>query len=124
LRKLFLIFCLCSSLADAQALKDINEVITQCREAIKKGDVNSILFNASKLVGIELPDDEKVIEVAGICLLMSTRLNSASDTSRASSILRSIDGHKRPLKGLCYSLFEFAPRVALSNSLCRALVFD
>ena len=74
MRKLFLIFCLCSSLADAQALKDINEVITQCREAIEKGDVNSILFNASKLVGIELPDDEKVIEVAGICLVMSTRL--------------------------------------------------
>ena len=124
MRRLLLIFCLCSSLADAQELKDTNEVIKQCREAIEKGDVNSILFSASKLVGIELPDDEKVIKVAGICLLMSTRLKTVSDTSRASSILRSIDGHKRPLKGLCYSLFDFAPRVALSNSLCRALVFD
>ena len=124
MRRLLLIFCLCSSLADAQELKDTSEVIKQCREAIEKGDVNSILFSASKLVGIVLPDDEKVIKVAGICLLMSTRLNTVSDTSRASSILRSIDGHKRPLKGLCYSLFDFAPRVALSNSLCRALVFD
>ena len=65
MRKLFLIFCLCSSLADAQALKDINEVITQCREAIEKGDVNSILFNASKLVGIELPDERKSLRWLG-----------------------------------------------------------
>ena len=76
MRRLLLIFCLCSSLADAQELKDTNEVIKQCREAIEKGDVNSILFSASNLVGIELPD----LGYAGA----SVRKLFQSDRSKAS----------------------------------------
>ena len=57
--------------------------------------------------------------------MIGSRLKSTSGQNfNIAPMLRSIESHKRSLKGLCNSLFDRSPGTALKHNLCRAIILE
>ena len=91
----------------------------------KTGETDLISIYAQKLTGLVLPQDEEVIKKAGLCIMIGSRLKSTSGQNlNIAPMLRSIESHKRSLKGLCNSLFDRSPGAALKHNLCRGIILE
>ena len=125
LRKVFLTFLLRCLTASAQTSVQATDTAFQCEKAIENGETDLISIYAQKLTGLILPQDEEIIKKAGTCILIGSRLKSTSAKNfNIAPMLRSIESHKRSLKGLCNSLFDRSPGTALKHNLCRAIILE
>jgi hypothetical protein len=125
LKKVFLIFLFSCLSASAQTIEQATEIALKCQTAIENGETDLISIYAQKLTGLVLPQDEEIIKRAGTCILIGSRLKSTSAKNfNIVPMLRSIESHKRSLKGLCNSLFDRSPGTALKHNLCRAIILE
>lgn len=120
---LFLLFSCLS--ANAQTIEQATAIAFKCEIALQNGETNLISIYAQKLTGLVLPQDEEVIKKAGLCIMIGSRLKSTSGQNfNIAPMLRSIESHKRSLKGLCNLLFDRAPGTALKHNLCSAIILE
>ena len=125
MKKVFLIFLFSCLSASAQTIEQATEVALKCEIAMENGETDLISIYAQKLTGLILPQDEEVIKKAGLCIMIGSRLKSTSGQNfNIAPMLRSIESHKRSLKGLCNSLFDRSPGTALKHNLCRAIILE
>ena len=111
--------------ANAQTIEQATEIAFKCEIALQNGETDLISIYAQKLTGLVLPQDEEVIKKAGLCIMIGSRLKSTSGQNfNIAPMLRSIESHKRSLKGLCNSLFDRSPGTALKHNLCRAIILE
>ena len=125
LKKVLLILLFSCLSANAQTIEQATEIAFKCEIALQNGETDLISIYAQKLTGLVLPQDEEVIKKAGLCIMIGSRLKSNSGQNfNIAPMLRSIESHKRSLKGLCNSLFDRSPGTALKHNLCRAIILE
>ena len=125
MKKVLLILLFSCLSANAQTIEQATEIALKCQTAIENGETDLISIYAQKLTGLVLPQDEEVIKKAGLCIMIGSRLKSTSGQNfNIAPMLRSIESHKRSLKGLCNSLFDRSPGTALKHNLCRAIILE
>tara|TARA_E500000178_G_scaffold239728_1_gene236132 strand:+ start:211 stop:531 length:321 start_codon:yes stop_codon:yes gene_type:complete len=106
-------------------MEQATEIAFKCGIALESGETDLISIYAQKLTGLVLPQDEEIIKKAGQCIMIGSRLKSTSAQNlNIAPMLRSIESHKRSLKGLCNSLFDRSPASALKHDLCRAIILE
>ena len=125
MKKALLILLFSCLSANAQTIEQATEIASKCEIALQNGETVLISIYAQKLTGLVLPQDEEVIKKAGLCIMIGSRLKSTSGQNfNIAPMLRSIESHKRSLKGLCNSLFDRSPGTALKHNLCRAIILE
>lgn len=125
LKKVLLILLFSCSTANAQTIEQATEIASKCEIALEDGETDLISIYAQKLTGLVLPQDQRVIKKVGQCILIGSRLKFTSTKNlNVAPMLRSIESHKRSLKGLCNSLFDRSPASALRHNLCRAIILE
>ena len=125
MKKALLILLFSCLSANAQTIEQATEIASKCEIALQNGETDLISIYAQKLTGLVLPQDEEVIKKAGLCIMIGSRLKSTSGQNlNIAPMLRSIESHKRSLKGLCNSLFDRSPGAALKHNLCRAIILE
>ena len=125
MKKVLLILLFSCLSANAQTIEQATEIALKCQTAIENGETDLISIYAQKLTGLVLPQDEEVIKKAGLCIMIGSRLKSTSGQNfNIAPMFRSIESHKRSLKGLCNSLFDRSPGTALKHNLCRAIILE
>ncbi len=125
LKKIFLIVLFSCLSASAQTIEQATETALKCEIALENGETDLISIYTQKLTGLVLPQDEEIIKKVGKCILIGSRLKSSSAQNfNVAPMLRSIESHKRSLKGMCNSLFDSSPATALKHNLCRAIILE
>ena len=125
MKKVLLILLFSCLSANAQTIEQATEIASKCETSIENGETDLISIYAQKLTGLVLPQDEEIIKKAGTCILIGSRLKSTSGQNfNIAPMLRSIESHKRSLKGLCNSLFDRSPGAALKHNLCSAIILE
>ena len=125
MKKVFLIFLFSCLSANAQTIEQATEIAFKCEIALENGETDLISIYAQKLTGLVLPQDKEVIKKAGLCIMIGSRLKYTSGQNlNLGPMLRSIQSHKRSLRGLCKSLFDRSPGIALKHNLCRAIILE
>ena len=125
LKTVLLIVLFSCSTVNAQTIERATEIALKCEITLENGETDLISIYAQKLTGLVLPQDEEIIKKAGTCILIGSRLTSTSAKNfNIAPMLRSIESHKRSLKGLCNSLFDRSPGTALKHNLCRAIILE
>ena len=125
MKKVLLILLFSCLSANAQTVEQATEIASKCEIALENGETDLITIYAQKLTGLVLPQDEEIIKKAGQCIMIGSRLKSTSAQNlNIAPMLRSIESHKRSLKGLCNSLFDRSPASALKHDLCRAIILE
>ena len=125
MKKALLILLFSCLSANAQTIEQATEIASKREIALQNGETVLISIYAQKLTGLVLPQDEEVIKKAGLCIMIGSRLKSTSGQNlNIAPMLRSIESHKRSLKGLCNSLFDRSPGAALKHNLCSAIILE